>query len=200
VLLIIFYKSNHLLFYIKLALCINNEEMKFQAKIKYFDENNLGHGPYIEIPEDIYKELLKITTDKRVKCTLNNTITVSRAMAPKGSFHYILLNKEVLKESKINVGEDIVVELQPDESKYGMPISEEMEEVLYNDPEGSAIFHKLTPGAQRTLIHVINRFKSSNLKIERSFVILEHLKKTKGKIDFEILNQDFKDYRNKMKF
>ena len=37
------------------------------------------------------------------------------------------------------------MELQPNESKYGMPISEEMEEVLYNDPEGSAIFHKLTP-------------------------------------------------------
>ncbi len=121
--------------------------MKFQAKIKYFDENNLGHGPYIEIPEVIYQELLKITTDKRVKCILNNTITVSRAMAPKGDFHYILLNKEILKEAKITVGEDIIVELQPDESKYGMPISEEMEEVLYNDPEGSAIFHKLTQGA-----------------------------------------------------
>ena len=174
--------------------------MKFQAKIKYFDENNLGHGPYIEIPEAIYQELLKITTDKRVKCTLNNTITVSRAMAPKGSFHYLLLNKEILKESSINVGENIVVELQPDESKYGMPISEEMEEVLYNDPEGSAIFYKLTPGAQRTLIHVINRFKSSNLKIERSFVILEHLKKTKGKIDFELLKEDFKNQRNNMKF
>lgn len=174
--------------------------MKVQVKIKYFDENNLGHGPYFEIPEDIYQELLKITIDKRVKCTLNNVITVSRAMAPKGNFHYILLNKEILKEAKIIVGEDIIVELQPDESKYGMPISEEMEEVLYNDPDGSILFHKLTPGAQRTLIHVINRFKSSNLKIERSFMILEHLKKTKGKIDFEILKEDFKNQRNNMKF
>jgi len=174
--------------------------MKFQGTINSFGENNLGYGPYIEIPEAIYQELLKITTDKRVKCTLNNTITVSRAMAPKGSFHYILLNKEVLKEAKISIGDSVLVELQPDESKYGMPISEEMEEVLYNDPDGSILFHKLTPGAQRTLIHIINRFKSSNLKIERSFVILEHLKKTNGKIDFELLNQDFKDYKNKMKF
>lgn len=174
--------------------------MKFQGTINSFDENNLGHGPYIEIPEAIYQELLKITTDKRVKCSLNNTITVSRAMAPKGNFHYILLNKEVLKEAKLSLGDTVSVELQPDESKYGMPISEEMEEVLYNDPDGSAIFHKLTPGAQRTLIHVINRFKSSNLKIERSFVILEHLKKTKGKIDFELLKEDFKNQRNNMKF
>jgi hypothetical protein len=112
----------------------------------------------------------------------------------------LAFNKEILKESNINVGENIVVELQPDVSKYGMPISEEMEEVLYNDPDGSILFHKLTPGAQRTLIHVINRFKSSNLKIERSFVILEHLKKTKGKIDFKLLKEDFKNQRNNMKF
>lgn len=174
--------------------------MKFQGKIDSFAENNLGHGPYIEIPEDVYKKLLKTTIDKRVKCTLNNTITVSRAMAPKGNFHYILLNKEVLKEIKINVSDAVLVELQPDESKYGMPISEEMEEVLFSDPDGSNLFHKLTPGVQRTLIHVINKFKSSNLKIERSFVILEHLKKNKGKIDFKLLQEDFKNYRNNMKF
>jgi len=174
--------------------------MKFRVKIKYFNENNLGHGPYFEIPEPIYQELLKITTEKRVKCTLNNLVTVSRAMATKGKFYYILLNKEVLKEAKLTVDDEILVDILPDESKYGMPISEEMEEVLYNDPEGSIIFHKLTTGAQRTLIHVINRFKSSNLKIERSFVILEHLKKTKGKIDFELLKEDFKNQRNNMKF
>ncbi|WP_333807754.1 DUF1905 domain-containing protein [Flavobacterium sp.] len=174
--------------------------MKFQGKIYSFGENSLGHGPYIEIPEAIYQELLKITTDKRVKCTLNNKITVSRAMAPKGDFHYILLNKEVLKEAKLSLGDSVLVELQPDESKYGMPISEEMEEVLYHDPDGSVLFHKLTPGAQRTLIHIINKIKSTNLKIERSFVILEHLKKTKGKIDFELLKEDFKNQRNNMKF
>src|SRR5574343_1914799 len=56
VLLIIFYKSNHLLFYIKLALYIKINKMKFQGKIDSFAENNLGHGPYIEIPEDVYKE------------------------------------------------------------------------------------------------------------------------------------------------
>lgn len=174
--------------------------MKFQGTINSFGENNLGHGPYIEIPEAIYQELLKITTDKRVKCTLNNKITVSRAMAPKSDFHYILLNKEVLKEAKLSLGDSVLVPLKPDESKYGMPISEEMEEVLYHDPDGSVIFHKLTPGAQRTLIHIINKIKSTNLKIERSFVILEHLKKTKGKIDFELLKEDFKNQRNNMKF
>lgn len=174
--------------------------MKFKGILKAFDENSLGYGPHIIIPEDVFEKMLAVTKNKRIKCTLNNTITVSRAMSPKGDFHYILLNKEVLKKYKLEIGDEVSVELQPDISKYGIDISEEMEEVLYSDPEGNAFFDKLTPGVQRSLIYMINKIKSSQLRIERSFVILEHLKKMKGKIDNEILKQDFKDYQNKLKF
>ncbi|MEZ4854357.1 DUF1905 domain-containing protein [Flavobacterium sp.] len=173
--------------------------MNFEGVISSFDDNNLGYGPYIIIPEAIYEKMLPQTTDKRIKCTLNNSLTVSRAMSPKGDFHYILLNKEVLKKCKLEIGDEVSVIIKPDESKYGMEITEEMEEVLYSDPEGSKIFHQLTPGTQRTLIYIINKIKSSQLRIERSFVILEHLKKMKGKVDGKILQQDFKEYREKFK-
>lgn len=174
--------------------------MTFKGTISSFGENSLGHGPYIEIPNSVFEEMLKIAPDKRVKCILNNLLTVSRAMSPKGYFHYILLNKEILKQINISIGDSIEVKLQADESKYGIDITEEMEEVLFSDPEGSTLFHQLTPGKQRTLINVINKIKSSQLRIERSFVILAHLKKLKGVIDFKLLQQDFKDYRDKMNF
>lgn len=174
--------------------------MKFKGILKAFDENSLGYGPHIIIPEDVFEKMLVVTKNKRIKCTLNNEITVSRAMSPKGDIHYILLNKDVLKKCRLEIGDEVAVELQPDISKYGIDITEEMEEVLYSDPEGNALFDKLTPGVQRSLIYIINKIKSSQLRIERSFVILEHLKKMKGKIDNEILKQDFKDYRNKLKF
>lgn len=174
--------------------------MKFKGILKAFEGNNLGYGPHIIIPNDVFEKMLVLSPNKRIKCTLNNTITVSRAMSPKGAIHYILLNKDVLKKCKLEIGDEVSVELQPDQSKYGIDITEEMEEVLYSDPEGNAFFDKLTPGVQRSLIYMINKIKSSQLRIERSFVILEHLKKMKGKIDNEILKQDFKDYQNKLKF
>lgn len=174
--------------------------MKFTGILKAFDENSLGYGPHIIIPEDVFEKMLVVTKNKRIKCTLNNEITVSRAMSPKGDIHYILLNKDIIKKLKIDFGDTVSVELQPDISKYGMDITEEMEEVLYSDPDGSDLFHKLTPGVQRTLIYMINKIKSSQLRIERSFVILEHLKKMKGKVDGKILQEDFKEYRNKMNF
>ena len=174
--------------------------MKFIGILKAFEDNSLGYGPHIVIPNDIFEKMIKLTTDKRIKCTLNNTITVSRAMSPKGDIHYILLNKDVLKKCNLEIGDEVSVVLEPDVSKYGIDITEEMEEVLFSDPEGSDLFHKLTPGVQRSLIYIINKIKSSQLRIERSFVILEHIKKMKGKVEYEILQQDFKDYRNKMKF
>lgn len=174
--------------------------MKFKGILKAFEENSLGYGPHIVIPNDIFENMLQLAPDKRIKCTLNSSLTVSRAMSPKGDFHYILLNKDVLKKCKLEIGDEVLVELQPDISKYGIDITEEMEEVLFSDPEGSDLFHKLTPGVQRSLIYLINKIKSSQLRIERSFVILEHLKKLKGKVDGKILQEDFKEFGNKMKF
>lgn len=197
---IIFYKFSQNPLEVNLPLKVNFVKMTFSTIIQSFGENNLGYGPYFVIPNSIYKKMLELAPDKRVKCTLNKILTVSRAMSPKGDFNYILLNKEVLKKCKIEIGDEVFVELQPDVSKYGIDITEEMEEVLYSDPEGQALFNKLTPGVQRSLIYIVNKIKSSQLRIERSFVILEHIKKMKGKVEYEILQQDFKEYRNKMKF
>ena len=174
--------------------------MKFKGILKAFKENSLGYGPHIVIPNNVFEKMLELVPNKRVKCTLNNEMTVSRAMSPKGNINYILLNKDIVKKLKIDFGDEVSVELQPDQSKYGIDITEEMEEVLYSDPEGNDLFDKLTPGVQRSLIYIVNKIKSSQLRIERSFVILEHLKKMKGKVEYKILQQDFKDYRNKMKF
>lgn len=174
--------------------------MKFKGILKAFEENSLGYGPHFVIPNDIFEKMIKLAPDKRIKCTLNNKLTISRAMSPKGDINYILLNKDIVKKLKIDFGDEVSLELQPDQSKYGIDITEEMEEVLYSDPEGAALFDKLTPGVQRSLIYIVNKIKSSQLRIERSFVILEHIKKMKGKVEYKILQQDFKDFRNKMKF
>ena len=56
-----------------------------------------------------------------------------------------LLNMKICKKLNCKVGDTITIELKKEIAKYGLAISEEMEEVLYIDPKGSVIFHKLTP-------------------------------------------------------
>ena len=73
-----------------------------------------------------------------------------------------------------------------------MPISEEMKELLEIDPEGEALFHKLTPGKIRSLLHFVNKYKSSDKRIEKSVIILEHLKANNGTLDWKTLHDAFK--------
>ena len=168
--------------------------MKFSATIEAFVMENANYGPFFKIPNTIVEALLEETKDKRVQCVLNNEITIPRAISKKDDFYYILMNQEILKKLQLDFGSEITVALSPDVSKYGMPICEEFQEVLFQDPEGETLFDKLTPGKQRSLLFYINKIKSSQLKIERSFVILQHLKNNGGKLDEQRLKDDFKNY------
>lgn len=173
--------------------------MEFNGIIEIFTDSPVGYHSHIKIPEAIFAALASICVDKRVVCTINGNVTFHGAMMPKGSFHYILLNQEIIKKNKLQYNQEVFVQLEKDNSQYGIPMSEEMEEVLRSDPEGSLFFHQLTPGKQRTLIYSINKVKSSALKIERSFVIMEHLKKRKGNLDFKGLDADIKAFREMRK-
>lgn len=171
--------------------------MKFTGFLSVFDANSLSWEKHIAIPDAVFSAMVKIATDKRIVCTINNLHSYHCAMMPKGTFHYILVNNETCKKLKLNVNDEVHVEILKDDSKYGITISEEFEEVLFSDPDGSLLFHRLTSGKQRSLIHIVNKFKSSQIKIEKSFVILEHLKKQKGVLDFKKLNDDFKEFAQK---
>ena len=86
----------------------------------------------------------------------------------------------------------LLVQLQKDNSKYGIHLPEEMEELLLIDEEGSAFFHQLTPGKQRSLLHIIGKPKSSAIRLKKAVVVLDYLKTNNGKLDFKMLNMAFK--------
>jgi len=82
----------------------------------------------------------------------------------------ILLNRERCKKLGLVRGETIQVELQKDPSEYGVPMSEELPEVLDQNPEADVYFHKLTKGTQRTLIYWSDNVKAPILRLgEQSF-------------------------------
>jgi hypothetical protein len=168
--------------------------MKFKGIISAFDSNALLYEHHIPIPVDVYAAMLKQAPDKRVKCSFDNGFVRYAAMLPsKNSYHYILLNKDIMKKMKWNIGDIVEVQLEKTDLKYGIPICEELEAVLNSDPEGSDFFHALTIGAQHSLIHIINKFKNPQLRLDRSIILLRHLCTRHGNLDFKILNTNFKE-------
>ncbi len=146
----------------------------------------------IEIPLEIANQFID-GDNRRVICTLNEAHKFHAALMPNGNGSYfIMINSEVRKKLKLSVDVALSVQLQKDNSKYGIHLPEEMEELLLVDEEGSAFFHQLTPGKQRSLLHTIGKPKSSTIRLKKAVVVLDFLKTNNGKLDFKMLNMAFK--------
>ncbi|MCG9910709.1 MAG: YdeI/OmpD-associated family protein [Flavobacteriales bacterium] len=131
----------------------------------------------IEIPEHIVQKLGgKFSI--RLICTVNGALSFSCGLvALGGGSGYISLNKKRMKELGVKNGDTLRITLQPDDSEYGMEVSEELGEILRQDEEASRRFKALTPGKQRYIIHYVSMVKSSSLRIERGLLLLTNLKK-----------------------
>ena len=124
-------------------------------------------------------------------------MTFQCAMIPKKPFHYIMLNKERIKTLNLAINDKISVEIIPDKSEFGFEMCEEFQEVLFSDPDGNYLFEKLTSGKKRSIIYLISKTKNQQIRIEKSFVILEHLKRYKGQFDPILFGEDYKSFRAK---
>ena len=80
-----------------------------------------------------------------------------------------------------------------------MPVPEEFELVIFGDEEAAYYFESLTPGKQRSLIYLVGKIKSSDIKINRAMAIAEHLKEVKGQLEYKALNDTIKKYNQRMK-
>ncbi len=112
---------------------------------------------------------------------------------PSGDIFYIIVNKKKRDALGIVAGDTVRVELVRDESKYGLPMPDELREVLNQDPEGDRLFHALTAGKQRSLIYYIGS-KSTDVdkRIHYSLIVIEHLKRNEGKIVNQELIEEMK--------
>ncbi len=170
--------------------------MKFKAKINNHDSSLWGGN--ISVPDRVAKHFIEKIGTKRIIITIEKIIKYHAALSPFGDGTYFInVNKEVRKKLAKNFGEEINVELEKDDSKYGMPIPEEFEELLLQDEQGEKLFHALTPGRQRSLLHLIGKPKSEEIRLRKGLVVLMHLKTNKGKLDFKLLNQAFKDNKDR---
>ncbi|HEY9116741.1 MAG TPA: hypothetical protein VIN11_02880, partial [Roseivirga sp.] len=72
--------------------------------------------------------------------------------------------------------------------------------MLDQDEVGSKYFHALTPGKQRSLIHLVAKVKNIDKQINKSLAIIEHLKEVQGRINSELLMAKIKEYNQMDRF
>ena len=82
----------------------------------------------------------------------------------------------MIQDLRIKAGDLVNVSFKKDTSPYQFKMPEEFEEVLRTDVQASKVFHSLTPGNQRGIIHLIAKIKSTDKRIEKSLQFAERLK------------------------
>ena len=151
---------------------------------------------HILIPQEISKALIA-NKQKRFLCSINGDKPFHAGHVPNGKGQYfIIINKAKIKKYKLSSEKTCKVVISNDDSEYGINLPEEMAELFVQDPEGADLFHQLTPGKQRSLLHLVDKIKSPRIRLTKALIILEHLKEQKGTLDYKILNQDFKNKKD----
>lgn len=157
-------------------------------------DSNLWHF-HLPVPVEMAEPFIT-GNDRRVVCTLNGVTSFQCALMPDGNgAYFVLVNKKLRDKLKLQDGDQVTYTLEKDTSEYGLPMPEEFKELLKQDRAGEKFFHALTPGKQRTLLYIAGTPKSSDIRIHKAICILEHLKATKGKINYKALNELFKQSR-----
>jgi translation initiation factor IF-1 len=171
---------------------MKTKEASFTTSLNRFD-SNLWH--FHIIVEKKIAEKVMTKESRRVVCTLLQTTSFQGALMPYGDGNYFInVNNQLRKKLKLNDGDNVQVHLTPDTSKYGLPLPPEFEELLKQDIAGSDLFEALTDGKKRTLLFIVGKPKSPDLRIRNGIAILEHLKRNKGKIDYKQLNSDMRNF------
>jgi hypothetical protein len=147
---------------------------------------------FVHVAAKIADKFEKKDGSRRVVCSINGTNGFQCALLPSGGDFVIVVNKAKRTKLGIADGDTITVELAVDQSKYGLPMPEELEEVLNQDPEGDQLFHTLTAGKQRSVLYFIGKIKDVDRRIHSALIFVEHLKKNEGKILSDQLQAELK--------
>mgnify|MGYP000847606781 FL=1 len=167
-----------------------DDSLQFTAFLE--SSNNKLWGFHFPVP-DLIAQTFLADNAKRVVCTLNENVAFQCGLIPKGNGAYcIMVNKKIREQLGLKPGSTARVSLRKDDSEYGLPMPEELAEVLAQDETGNRLFHALTPGKIRTLLYIVGHVKNTDARIGRAFAIVEHLKTHAGKINYKVLNEDLK--------
>ena len=167
-----------------------NNTISFEAELLKLSDEFGWH--YLAVSREVNDAFGFTGNARRVVCTLNDTVTYQCALMPKDGEFFIVVNKKNRDQLGIVAGDRVHVELVKDESKYGLPMPDEMREVLDQDPEGDRMFHALTAGKQRTMLYYIGKWKDIDRRIHYALVVVDHLKRNDGKIVFQELSEELK--------
>ncbi|MFC3414814.1 YdeI/OmpD-associated family protein [Algoriphagus hitonicola] len=165
----------------------------FQAKIQKFDFNHWQY--HVAVSDEIATKFIDVD-HRRVLVWIDSLGPFHMALIKSKHYWYLMVNRQIREKLGLEDGSTVSVQLEKDQSEFGLELPEEFEVLMDQDEEGRIYFNGLTPGKQRSLIHLVVRVKNPESRMKKSLAIMHHLRLAKGKFDFKQLNELIKYYNN----
>ena len=115
------------------------EAVAFTSVLSRFPSSPLW-GWHFLVPHEI-ATLFTQGNDRRVVCTINEQLTLHCALMPNKDTWFIMLNQGVQKKLMTPLNSELKISLIKDVSEYGMPMPDELREVLDQDAEFDHTVH-----------------------------------------------------------
>jgi len=145
----------------------------FSAPIERFEMD--GAWDYLAIPLSISDDL-RSKKINRVQVVLQDSAPYASGLLPLGDGRlFLIISKQRQKEMGQFLGAWLQVEIWEDQSKYGMPVPEELQELFDFDPAIEKAFENLLPGKRRNYLHQIASAKTEPTRTKRVLKLLKDL-------------------------
>ncbi|WP_343636804.1 YdeI/OmpD-associated family protein [Fluviicola sp.] len=151
--------------------------IEFETDIKALDYLNYW---FVEITPDILAQLPgrkeKGDFNQRLLVTLDSKVRWQAGILALGEGSgLITVQKDRLKKLGKTLGDFVTVQLEKDESEFGVPLPEEIKEYWIQVPESKDRFDALTPGMKRYILNHISTAKSIEKRLERTHSLMTNL-------------------------
>jgi hypothetical protein len=152
------------------------KEFEFTSEVGQFTDAPQGlNMHHLVVPSSVVKKI-KGTFPARFVIHLGDFSWHGAVMSMGDGRGFVMINRQNVKKLGLVIGSKVKLRMVEDDSQYGMPMCDELQEVLLQDPEASRRFHGMTPGKQRNIIHYVGKIKNPQLRIDKALFFMENLK------------------------
>ena len=136
----------------------NTKQWSFSAQIERFEGE--GHMHFLALPDDLVDDI-RSQGKKRYVITVNDAVTWHCGLLGTGDGRwFVMVAKEKLKQAQTTLGGWVHVDFAVDDSKYGMPVPPDLQDMFDDDPAFLARFDAMLPGKRRNALHHIASAKT----------------------------------------
>ncbi|MNJ85492.1 hypothetical protein D3C87_29670 [compost metagenome] len=151
--------------------------IEFETSIQSLDWLNYW---FVELTPDILAQLPgrkeKGDFNQRLLITLDSKIQWQAGVLALGEGSgLITVQQNRLKKLGKTLGDSVLVQLEKDESEFGVPLAEELIEYWDQVPEAKMRFDALTPGMKRYILNYVDTAKSKEKRAERAHLLMSNL-------------------------